>query len=164
MQGEKAGKGKSDNEKREDEDETQFAARLNRAKSELEQLERLEGKKSKKTLIVEFSIENTQVVNRRKMVQKDGLEVSDLLQSSQESITHRLQRKGHPKSGQERGVEDEHNEKPSKRQKTDPSVRNSNTKSMSRTRPVNDSPKNSKKSGVGAIIGRKRRERKTKGK
>ena len=41
-------------------------ALLNRLKSELEHLESAEGRKDKKTLVIEFSIENAQVINRRK--------------------------------------------------------------------------------------------------
>ena len=49
-------------EKKNDTDE----ALLNRLKSELEHLESAEGRKDKKTLVIEFSIENAQVINRRK--------------------------------------------------------------------------------------------------
>lgn len=55
-----------DGKKKGDDTAEDVELRLRRLKDELERLKSGEGKKSRKTLIIEFSIENAQVVNRRK--------------------------------------------------------------------------------------------------
>lgn len=73
----KAHKAKKSAEKEEveEEDEVNTEARIKRLKDELEG----GGRKAKGSLIVEFSIENVQVVHRRSAIQKDKISVSDFL-------------------------------------------------------------------------------------
>lgn len=75
------------------EDATDVEARVKRAKAELEKLEAAEkskGRRGGKAMVVEFSIENSQVVKRRTAVQKERVEVClfrPCLRSSQ-NVTH----------------------------------------------------------------------------
>ncbi|OCB88356.1 RNA-binding domain-containing protein [Sanghuangporus baumii] len=131
-------------------------ARLRRLKGELERLKSSEGraKGSKKTLIVEFSIENAQVVNRR----KENIEAS--------KSKPKRARSASIVSGDDDGEVDAESNgaTPTKRRKiAKSSAAKSGLKSVTKIEASGGGPMESEKS-IGSIIGRKRKMRKAKGK
>ncbi|KAL5521039.1 hypothetical protein ACEPAG_8961 [Sanghuangporus baumii] len=138
------------------EDGEDIEARLRRLKSELERLKSGEGhsKGSKKTLIVEFSIENAQVVNRRK--EKIEASKSNPKRARSTSVV----------SGEDGGEVDAESTSatPTKRRKiVKSSTAKSGSKPATKIEASEDGPTKAGKS-VGSIIGRKRKMRKAKGK
>ncbi|EJD07847.1 RNA-binding domain-containing protein [Fomitiporia mediterranea MF3/22] len=133
---------------KDDDERENVEARVRRLKNELEQLKSGERRKGRKTLIVEFSIENAQVVNRR----KDKME-------GEKSATKRT------RSAPDNELDEDHNSadmRPSKRQKVEKrsgSTRTSNAEGE-KTTGKDARPKNA----IRSIIGRKRKMRKTKAK
>ncbi|KAL5532390.1 NOP4 [Sanghuangporus sanghuang] len=131
-------------------------ARLRRLKGELERLKSSEGRAtgSKKTLIVEFSIENAQVVNRR----KENIEAS--------KSKPKRARSASIVSGDDDGEVDAESNgaTPTKRRKiAKSSAAKSGLKSVTKIEASRGGPMESEKS-IGSIIGRKRKMRKAKGK
>ncbi|KAI5117932.1 hypothetical protein M0805_009440 [Coniferiporia weirii] len=135
-----------------EESEEDVETRIKRLKKELEHLKSGEGRKSAKTLIIEFSIENAQVVNRR----REKMETAKSPSTSSRSRP----------TGRGENVSDDHDgAKPSKRRKVDEDTPTKKAPALRQKRegPIgNDPPKSS--SGLGSLIGRKRKMRKTRGK
>ncbi|KAL5483572.1 NOP4 [Sanghuangporus weigelae] len=131
-------------------------ARLRRLKGELERLKSGEGhaKGSRKTLIVEFSIENAQVVNRRK----------EKIEASKPNPKRARPTSG--VSGEDGGEDDAESTSatPTKRRKiVKSSAAQSGSKPATKIEANEDGPTKAGKS-IGSIIGRKRKMRKGKGK
>ncbi|KAH8110883.1 RNA-binding domain-containing protein [Phellopilus nigrolimitatus] len=126
-------------------------ARVRRLKGERERLESSEWRKGRKTLVVEFSIENAQVVNRR----KEKMETTKTA-----SRSPRLK-----PTGDRNGHDDAHeDEKPSKRRKVIGDLQ-AKTGTVPKSETSVDGHKSSKQdNGLGGLIGRKRKMRKSKGK
>ena len=157
-------------------------SRIKRARAELERLEgggEVKGKKGKKTMVVEFSIENAQVVKRRKTQQKENAEVSKYAFIIVQCSEHLLQAMNDaPKSPRKRFI-DEVSSPTSKRRKTSHDNDASNSKpsrksslsaskkekefidssGKSKGKPGEDGGKRGEGSKLGGIIGRKRKMR-----
>lgn len=166
--------GENDKEEGADRD---VGAKVKRAKAELEKMEGGGVKKSKGTLVVEFSIENSQVVKRRSAVQKERAEVSLARKRLLNSLLMFLQASKEPSSGPRKRFIDEMSTTPSKRLKTSHGGRAPSLASSKREKDLLESidhSSNSKgKSGgksreggseskLGSIIGRKRKMRSAK--
>ncbi|KAF8154560.1 hypothetical protein B0H34DRAFT_809141 [Crassisporium funariophilum] len=119
-------------------------ARIKRLKEEIERGGG-ESKKSKGSLIVEFSIENIQVVQRRNATQKDYVAPKD---SRTEDKSQRIDAKTGTKSSKKS------EERPSKKRRTAEEKEKPKPEPTVEAEPKGANP-------LGAIIGRKRKERKT---
>ncbi|KAF4621632.1 hypothetical protein D9613_012590 [Agrocybe pediades] len=123
-------------------------ARIKRLKEEIERAEEGGQKKSKGTLIVEFSIENIQVLQRRSAMQSEQKDPSTKTSSGNDKR-------------RKRDAEDD--EEGSKAEKHSPKKRRVEAKSQKAPEPTDSSPKKTPTKAtnpLGSIIGRKRKERK----
>jgi len=137
--------------------------RLKRLKDELEKIESGSGRKAKGALIIEFSIENVQVVSRRNAQQTERAQ----------GPGSRAGKASFSRSKRPAKDEDESKpHRPGKRRKLDGGK---SSKSAEKAAKPVKSPKNTKKpatpaspkekkpgNGIGAVIGRKRKQRKEK--
>jgi len=125
-----------DGKKKNDEEQ----ARIKRIKDRLKELEEEKTKKSGRTLVMEFSIENIQVVRRRSDKEK---EIQQL--PKEERYVK--------KRDKEEDEDEEEGGRPSKR----PRSNKTTSKESEGDKPARDNQ-------LGSLIGRKRREKKSKGK